>query len=96
MASLPSPLKKDIKVYPNPVARGNNVNVSLQLKQAGEYKLELLNTAGQVVHVQPLVMATSQEIISLPTQTAWAGGIYWIRISSPTIKNIYQGKILVQ
>jgi hypothetical protein len=96
MASLPAPLKKDIKVYPNPVARGNNINVSLQLKQAGDYKLELLNTAGQVVHIQPLKMATNQQVITLPTQTAWAAGVYWIRISSSAIKNVYQGKILVQ
>lgn len=94
--TLPAPLKKDIKVYPNPVTRGNTVNVSLQLKQAGDYKLELLNTAGQVVHIQPLIMATNQQVISLATQANWAAGIYWIRISSPAVKNIYQGKILVQ
>jgi hypothetical protein len=93
---LPAVLKKDIKIYPNPVIRGNSIQVSLALKQAGDYKLEVLNTAGQVMLIQPLLMQTKEQVIDVHTQTIWSAGIYWIRISSPNTKNVYQSKLLVQ
>lgn len=89
-------VQKDVKVYPNPVVRGNSFTVSLSLKQAGAYKLEVLNAAGQVMQVQPLLMQTKEQVIDLHTQAAWSAGIYWLRISSPNTKNVYQSKLLVK
>jgi len=92
----PAALKKDIKIYPNPIARGNAIQVDLSLKQAGEYKLELMDVQGRVVEVQKLVMATKTQKVTVPTQTNWSPGIYYIRISAPGIKNVYQGKVAIQ
>jgi hypothetical protein len=89
-------LKKDVKVYPNPVVRGNPIQVKLALPQAGGYKLELLNTAGQVMLVQPLLMQTKEQQFDLYTQANWSAGTYFVRISSPNTKNVYQSKLLVQ
>lgn len=88
--------KKDVKVYPNPVVRGNSLQVQLSLKQAGAYKLEVLNATGQVMQVQPLLMQTKEQVIDLHTQEAWSAGIYWLRISLPGTKNVYQSKLLLQ
>jgi hypothetical protein len=88
--------KKDVKIYPNPVVRGNSLTVNLSLKQAGAYKLEILNAAGQVMQVQPLLMQTKEQVIDLHTQVAWSAGVYWLRISSPGTKNVYQSKLLVR
>lgn len=88
--------KKDIRVYPNPVVRGNSLQVSLSLKKAGAYKLEVLNAAGQVMQVQPLLMQTKEQVIDLHTQVGWSAGIYWLRISSPGTKNVYYSKLLLQ
>lgn len=93
---MPDALKKDVKVYPNPVVRGNSIQVSLALKQAGDYKLEVLNTAGQVILIQPLLMQTKEQLIDVHTSSGWSAGIYWIRISAPGIKNVYQGKVVLQ
>lgn len=93
---IPAALKKDVKVYPNPVVRGNSLTVNLSLKQAGAYKLEILNAAGQVMQVQPLLMQTKEQVIDLHTQVAWSAGMYWLRISSPTTKNVYQSKLLIK
>lgn len=93
---VPAALKKDVKIYPNPVVRGNSINMSLALKQAGDYKLEVLNTAGQVMLVKPLIMQTKEQQVNLYTQTDWSAGVYWIRISAPNTKNVYQGKLLLQ
>lgn len=92
---MPAVLKRDVKVYPNPVVRGNSIQVKLALPQTGGYKLELLNTAGQVMLVQPLLMQTKEQQFDLHTQANWSAGIYWVRISSPTTKNVYQSKLLV-
>lgn len=89
-------LKKDLKIYPNPVVRGNNVQANLALQQAGEYKLELLNAGGQVMLVQPVQMQTSKQLVTIPTHAAWSAGIYWVRISAPGSKNVYQAKVLLQ
>jgi hypothetical protein len=89
-------VKKDVKVYPNPVVRGNSLTISLSLKQAGAYKLEILNAAGQVMQVQPLLMQTKEQVIDLHTQAAWSAGIYWVRISSSDVKNVYQSKLLMR
>jgi len=93
---VPSLFKKDIKVYPNPVARGNNIKASLALQQPGTYKLELMNADGQVLHIQPVIMQTKEQVINIPTEQSWSAGIYWIRMSAPKIKNVYQAKVLLQ
>jgi hypothetical protein len=93
---MPAALKKDIKMYPNPVVRGNSIQVNVSLKQAGDYKLEIMNAAGQVMQVQPLSMQTKEQLFNLYTQSDWSAGIYWIRISSSHTKNVYQSKLLVQ
>ena len=92
----PSILKKDIKIYPNPVVKGNNIQASLSLKQAGEYKMELMNMQGEVMTVQKLEMMTKEQAVTIPTQSSWAPGIYLVRISAPGVKNVYQCKVSIQ
>jgi hypothetical protein len=93
---MPAAFKKDINIYPNPITRGDAIQVDLSLKQAGEYKLELMDAQGRVVEVQKLVMATKTQKVTVPTQTGWSPGIYYIRILAPGIKNVYQGKVVIQ
>ncbi|MBO9205022.1 MULTISPECIES: carboxypeptidase-like regulatory domain-containing protein [Niastella] len=92
----PAAIKKDIKIYPNPVMRGNSIQVKLNLPQTGEYRLELLNTVGQIMLIQPLFMQTKEQQIDLYTQTKWSAGAYWVRISSPKSKNVFEAKVLLQ
>lgn len=92
----PAALKKDIKVYPNPVMRGNAMQVKLNLPQEGAYRLEVLNTAGQVMLVQPLFMQTKEQQVGVYTQTKWSAGIYYIRISSPASKKVFEAKVMLQ
>ncbi|MBO9205021.1 MULTISPECIES: carboxypeptidase-like regulatory domain-containing protein [Niastella] len=93
---IPAVFKKDIRIYPNPVEKGDDIRASLSLKQAGEYKLELLNVQGEVMTMQKLVMATKEQAVNVPTQSSWAPGIYWVRISAPGVKNVYQCKVSIQ
>jgi hypothetical protein len=92
----PASLKKDIKIYPNPIARGNAIQANISLKQTGSYKLELMDVQGRVVEVQKLEMTAKEQQVTIPTQTNWSAGIYWIRITAPGIKNVYQAKVAIQ
>jgi len=92
----PDAWKKDVKIYPNPVMRGNSIQIKLNLPQEGEYRLELLSTAGQIMQVQPLFMQTKEQQIDLYTQTKWSAGIYYVRISSPKSKKVFEAKVMLQ
>lgn len=91
---LPTP--KDIRIYPNPVMPGNAVNISLQLNRTGDYRLELMDASGRMVHIQALQIAQQQQVINIPTQSSWSRGTYWVRVSSATDKKVYQAKLLLQ
>lgn len=90
------PTQKEVRIYPNPVMPGNTVNISLKLNKTGEYKLELMDAAGRVVHIQALQIAQKEQVINVPTQSAWSRGIYLIRISNATGRKVYQAKLLLQ
>jgi hypothetical protein len=93
---MPVALKKEVKVFPNPVIRGNNVQLSLALKQPGKYKLELMDAAGKVMMVQAVQMPDKERNISIPTHAGWSAGVYWVRISGQHVKSVYQGKVLIK
>lgn len=90
------PTKKEVRIYPNPVVPGNSISISLDLKKTGEYKLELMDAAGRLVHIQALQVAQRSQIVNLPTQSSWSRGVYWLRLSRAGEKKVYQAKVLMQ
>ncbi|MBO9561677.1 MAG: carboxypeptidase regulatory-like domain-containing protein [Niastella sp.] len=89
-------VKTDVRIYPNPIIPGNAFNISLNLDKTGEYKLELMDASGRVVHIQVLQIAQKTQIVNVPTQSSWSHGIYWIRITNSTDRKVYQAKLLLQ
>lgn len=92
---IPASLKKDVVVYPNPVARGNVAKIKLALPK-GDYELEVLSTNGQLMLVKSLSIQTKDQQVELPTQESWSAGTYWVRISSNTTTKVFQSKMLLQ
>jgi hypothetical protein len=92
---IPTPLKRNVAIYPNPVLRGNLTRLKLALPK-DDYKLEVLSTSGQVMLVLPLYIQTKEQLFGLPTRAAWNAGSYWVRISSNTTKKVFQSKLLLQ
>jgi hypothetical protein len=87
---------KDIVVFPNPIDAGNNVQVALQLKEAGQYRVDLIDASGKVLWMQTLNMKEPAYKVSIPTNTTWSAGVYWLRITGRHTKKIYTGKIVLQ
>ncbi len=88
--------KKDVKVYPNPVPRGNAIQVQLALKETGEHRVELLAANGQVMYACQVQVYAQKQTISVWTGANWSKGIYWLRITRQHTKDVYQAKVLVQ
>lgn len=88
--------KKDMRVYPNPVIPGNSVTVSLNLKETGDYRMELLDASGRLIWVQMVQVNQPTQTVIVPTQSAWSRGVYWLRISNGKIKKVYHAKMLLQ
>ncbi|MDF2191813.1 carboxypeptidase-like regulatory domain-containing protein [Paraflavitalea sp. CAU 1676] len=87
---------REVKVYPNPVVPGSNVNISVSFKKTGDYKLELMDAGGRIVHVQGLQVVDKEQVVAMPTQSTWTSGVYWLRIAGANNKKVYQTKVVLQ
>jgi hypothetical protein len=64
----------NIRVFPNPVARGENVRLST-MDEIGEAQIEIINALGQVVDTQ---RATCLQTIAAPS----VAGVYMLRVTA--------------
>jgi hypothetical protein len=88
--------KKDVLVFPNPIDAGNNILVALQLKEAGQYRAGLIDASGKVLWMQTLNMKEPAYKMSIPTNSNWSAGVYWLRITGRHTRKIYTGKVVLQ
>ena len=85
-----------VNIYPNPVQRGNSFTLSLKLKQTGNYNIQIVNAAGQIV-LQKQTNATFKEYIEhMQTDSRWSGGVYFIRVFDATNKLINTNNFIIQ
>lgn len=77
-----------INVYPNPVARGEMLNIGMAAEDLGHARVEIVNTLGMTVSS---VYAPSVQTIAVP-QTA---GVYLLRVTMEG-KGTYSQKIVVR
>ncbi|WP_276486090.1 T9SS type A sorting domain-containing protein [Paraflavitalea pollutisoli] len=89
------PFKKNISFYPNPAQAGGYVSLKTEAFYPGFYKLELMDVAGRIVHVQGLQIAYSGQTFSVPVQSSWIKGLYWARVTSAG-KKIQEAKLIIQ
>lgn len=86
---------KELRLYPNPVISGNSVTVNMNLPQTGNYRMELMDASGRLVWLQTMQVTQHSQTATVPTQSAWGKGIYWLRLSGGANK-VYQAKLLLQ
>ena len=89
-------LTGSLKIAPNPVQRGNALNVSFSVKQTGNYLLQITNTAGQVVLQQQVVAGAKNNTVSLQTNAGWAGGLYYLRLTDAKNNLLSTNNFIVQ
>ena len=85
-----------IKIYPNPVQRGNTLNIALSLKQAGNYMIQVTDAAGKtVLHKQVNAMG-KDGVEKLPVDERWGSGIYFVSIFDSKNKLVNKSSFIVQ
>jgi hypothetical protein len=81
LKSMVSKINGTIKIFPNPVQKGNTFTLTLKLKQAGTYNITIANAAGQIVLQRQTYVTAKEFAQQIPTDSRWASGIYYVRIS---------------
>ena len=67
-----------LKMYPDPLQRGNVLTIALNSPIQTSYNLRLISAGGQQVLLQKLLAAKGTSKFTVPTSTGWAAGLYFI------------------
>jgi hypothetical protein len=90
------PQNISVKVYPNPIIAGSNIQASVQLKVADQFHIDLVDAGGRVIWMKKLNITSTQFNLAIPSQSTLSAGVYWLRIIGSQSQKIYSGKIVVQ
>jgi CarboxypepD_reg-like domain len=87
--------KKALKVYPNPVVRGESLTLELRLDEPGNYLLQLFNEAGMPMETIHVDRNKNSEKVLMPIPSSLGSGVYFVRLSGSSMKKVYTEQILV-
>lgn len=95
--TLSSYLVKDtVKVYPNPVSSGSAINIDFDVKNTGEYEMNIINISGQSFIREKIILNSKKHIEQINCDAKMKPGIYFVEVVNPVNKKYYINKILVQ
>ncbi|MBV4358087.1 carboxypeptidase-like regulatory domain-containing protein [Pinibacter aurantiacus] len=78
--------------YPNPARKGGAINI--QLKEEGNYSLQLISNSSQLISSQKITSAKGQ-LFQLQISASLASGIYYIRMVNEQTGKLYTDKVVV-
>ncbi|MBK6827830.1 MAG: carboxypeptidase-like regulatory domain-containing protein [Chitinophagaceae bacterium] len=84
-----------LTIYPNPVYRGEQLNLQWNVEKEGYYRFQVLNMAGQIVMDKNIWMDPNATTISLPLPSLPAAQ-YWLLITGQDDGQKVTGKFIVQ
>lgn len=89
-------LTNSIKVYPNPVQRNTSFSVALQLKQAGNYSMQVTDASGRILLQQKFNDVAKDHTEKVMSNSRWVGGVYYIRVFDAQHKLINKSSFIIQ
>lgn len=87
--------KKALAVFPNPVAHGGSITLSLRLDQGGKYIAQLFNTAGTLEQTMEIQGDVKTKTVLMNLPATLAAGIYMVRLSHPGSGKVYSREVVV-
>jgi TonB-dependent SusC/RagA subfamily outer membrane receptor len=78
--SILTALTDSLKVYPNPVKRGSAFSVSLKLKQAGNYQIQIADITGKLLLQKRIAAIGKTHTESMTADSRWSSGVYYVRV----------------
>ena len=87
--------KKPLTVYPNPVAKGASMTLSVQTGKPGNYLVQLFSNAGALVESMRIegVDGPRTELLNVPASLA--AGLYFVRLLHEQTGKVYTQKVEV-
>lgn len=85
-----------VRIYPNPVSRGNAMHIVWVVKQKGPHMILVNDAAGLLVWQKQEILVPGKIQSSILTDENWSSGMYSARIMNPEGKQIGEGRFIVQ
>jgi len=85
-----------IKIYPNPVQRGNEFTVGLKTRLKDNHIIQVIDAAGRVMLQKQLSAVTDGHNEKLQCGANWATGSYFIRVVNEKNKLVSASRFLVE
>ncbi|MBS1511500.1 MAG: carboxypeptidase regulatory-like domain-containing protein [Bacteroidetes bacterium] len=70
--------KNDISIFPNPVAKGNTMNISMPAQSSGSYVFQVMNASGIVLVKKQYTVAANSSPMQLKIEPTWVSGLYYL------------------
>ena len=85
-----------LKIFPNPIAPGQNFQVRLDVPKKDEYHFEIIDASGKLIQSEKIKMVNLQQTESINAQRLQQSGIYSIHLTNGEKQNVFTGKLVVQ
>lgn len=85
-----------VNIYPNPVPRGNTMQLLWVMKQKGPHIVLVNDAAGLLVWQQQVLSPAKNSKTTIPVNAGWSAGIYRLRIVNESGKVISENSFIVQ
>lgn len=96
IATVKTLFTDSIKIYPNPVQRNTGFTVSLKLKQAGNYSIQVTDASGKILLLQKFNANAKNHTEKIMSDSRWAGGVYSIRVFDVQNKLVSKSSFIVR
>jgi hypothetical protein len=88
-------IKKTLTIFPNPVAKGNQITVAAKFDQAGTYTIQLYSISGILMQTTQVNGAPKTPKLSMTIPANLTPGTYIVRVSHPALTKCYSQEIVV-
>ena len=85
-----------IKIYPNPVTKGNSFTVDMKLKHPGSYTIQIIDAAGRPVSEKKITASAKEYKEQFTSSSTWSGGVYYVKVVDDKGKLISTGSLVMQ
>jgi hypothetical protein len=69
-----------LKIYPNPIKKGNAFTLTCKLKETGKYDIQIFDASGKIVLQKQIIAASKIYSEQLQTSNNWSSAIYYLRV----------------
>lgn len=83
-------------VYPNPVQRGNTINLNLNSKQTGLHQIQITDANGRTVFYKRINAVGKNQLEQIICDNKWGTGLYFIILFDGKNKLVNKSSFIVQ